>query len=139
VELFLNFVWLSVSLALILNWIRAVRRGDTKLTWGAVIALSLLLILLLPVISMTDDLGAIERPSEVEHVVRRSEMPLLQLTQDTAALLDSILLTTLLFIGFAILFARLSRFTLRFSPRVRMDGFLRVAGVRPPPTAALAV
>lgn len=137
--MFFNFVWLSVSLALIVTWVRGVRRGGTKPAWNVFVALALLLVLLLPVISMTDDLVAIDRPTEFEHVVRRGEMPLLQLTHDTAALLDFSLLTTLLFIGSAILLSRLSRFPLRFSPRVLMDGFLRIAGVRPPPIPSLAV
>jgi hypothetical protein len=47
------------------------------------------------------------------------------------------MLTVLLFIGFAILFSRLSRFGLRVSPRRLMDGLIRTAGVRPPPMAAL--
>jgi hypothetical protein len=133
VELLLNFLWLSVSFALVLTWVQAVRHGHTKQTWTALIGLSLLLVLLLPVISMTDDLVAMENRIELEHVVRRSEMPLLQLAHDTAALLDTGMLPVLLLIGFAVLFSRLSRFTLRLSPRKLMDGLVRTAGVRPPP------
>jgi hypothetical protein len=138
VELLLNFLWLSLSLALVLIWIRAARHGHTKPTWSALVALALLLVLLLPVISMTDDLVAMDGPSEYEHVVRRGEMPLLHLTHDTAALLDTGLLAVLLFLGFAILFSRLSRFTMRFSPRILSDAFVRTTGVRPPPMAPIA-
>lgn len=136
-ELFLNFVWLSLSLALILTWARAIRHGDTKRTWTTLIALVLLVLLLLPVISMTDDLVAMASPSEMEHVVRRIDLPLLHQAHDTAALLDIGMLAILLLIGFAILFARLSRFSLRLSRRRLMDGFDRTVGVRPPPMAAL--
>jgi hypothetical protein len=137
VELLLNFLWLSLSLALVLTWIRAVRHGHTKQTWSAFVALALLLVLLLPVISMTDDLVAMDRPSESEHVVRRGDMPLLHLDRGTADLLDMGLLAVLLFFGFAHLFSRLSRFKMRFSPRILMDAFVRATGVRPPPRALL--
>lgn len=134
----LNFLWLSVSVALILFWARAVRRGETEVTWTAAVALLLLLVLLLPVISLTDDLIASDSSTESEHIVRRVEMPLLPLTPHPAILPDRVLLTALLFLGFAILLARLSWFTLRFSPRVPRDGFARTAAVRPPPAALLA-
>jgi hypothetical protein len=62
----------------------------------------------------------------------------LQLAHDTAALLDFGMLAVLFLIGFAVLFSRLSRFTLRGSARKLMDGFIRTAGVRPPPFAASA-
>jgi accessory gene regulator protein AgrB len=138
VELLFNILWLSVSLTLVFTWVRAVRHGHTKHTWSAFVALALLLVLLLPVISMTDDLVAMDGPSEYEHVVRRSEMPLLHLTHDTAALLDTGLLAVLLFLGFAILFSRLSRFTMRFSTHILSDAFVRTTGVRPPPVALIA-
>ena len=138
-ELLLNFLWLSLSLLLIVTWMRAAKHGNTKSTWTALIALGLLLVLLLPVISMTDDLVAMENPTEVEHVVRRSEMPLLHLAHDTAALLDSGVLAVLLLIGVAFLFSRLSRFSLRVCPRKLTDGFICVTGVRPPPVAVLSV
>lgn len=118
-------------------WVQAVRRGDTKHSWIAYVALALLLVLLLPVISMTDDLVAMDSPTELEHVLRRSEMPLLHLAHDSTALPDGMMLTVLLFVAFAILFSRLSRFSLRVVPRRLMDGFIRTAGVRPPPMAIL--
>lgn len=136
-EFLLNFLWLSLSLTLVFAWRRAARHGHTKHTWTTFVALALLLFLLFPVISMTDDLVAMENGTELEHVVRRSEMPLLHLAHDTTALLDSGSLTILLLIGFAILFSRLSRFTLRVSPRRVTDGFARIHGVRPPPVAFL--
>lgn len=137
-ELFLNFVWLSVSLALLVTWAKAVRRGDTKRTWTVFLALVLLVILLLPVISMTDDLVAMVSPTEFEHAVRRGDLTLAQSVQDIAALLDAGMLAILLFISFTALFSRLSRFTLRICPRKTMSGFVRTAGVRPPPSALTA-
>lgn len=137
VELLLNFLWFSLSLTLILTWVRAVRRGDAKQSWSTLIALVLLLVLLLPVISMTDDLVAIDSRTELEHVVRRSEMPLLQVSAH-AAILELGTLSVLLLIGFAVLFSRLSRFSLRVVLRKLMDGFALVVGIRPPPAPAFA-
>jgi hypothetical protein len=138
VELLLNFLWLSLSLLFILIWVRAAKHGHTKLTLTTFVALALLLLLLLPIISMTDDLVAMENRTELEHVVRRSEMPLLHLAHDTTALLDSGVFTVLLLIGFAFLFSRLSRFSLRVCPRKLTDGFICITGVRPPPVAVLS-
>jgi hypothetical protein len=87
---------------------------------------------------MTDDLVAMENRAELEHVVRRSEMPLLHLAHDTAALLDNGLLAVSLLVGFALFFSRLSPFTLRVPHRKLMNGFIRTMGVRPPPMTALA-
>lgn len=137
VELLLNFLWFSLSLTLVLTWVRAVRHGDAKQNWTTFVALALLLVLLLPVISMTDDLVALESRTELEHVVRRSEMPLLQVAS-SAAILDLGLLAVLVLIGFAVLFSRLSRFSLRVALRKLMDGFVRTAGVRPPPALVFA-
>jgi hypothetical protein len=137
VELLLNFLWFSLSLTLILTWVRAVRRGDAKQSWSTLIALVLLLVLLLPVISMTDDLVAIDSRTELEHVVRRSEMPLLQVSAH-AAILELGTLSVLLLIGFAVLFSRLSRLSLRVVLRKLMDGFALVVGIRPPPAPAFA-
>lgn len=137
-ELFLNFVWLSISLAMILLWIQAIRHGYTKSNWSTFIALILLLVLLFPVISITDDLGAMDSPStEVEHVVRRSEMPLLPLTHDPS-LLDIGAFAVLLSFCLTVLFLRLSRFSLRTPLRKLTDGFVCTAGVRPPPAISLA-
>lgn len=137
VEFLLNFLWLSLSLTLVFAWRRAAKHGHTKPTWNTFVALALLLFLLLPVISMTDDLVAMENRTELEHVVRRSEMPLLHLAHGTTAVLDSGALVLLLLMGFAIIFSRLSRFSLRVTPRRPVDGFIRIKGVRPPPVAFL--
>lgn len=136
-ELFLNVVWLSASLAMILLWVYAVRCGYTKHTWNAFIALVLLLVLLFPVISMTDDLVAMDSSStEMEHVVRRSEMPLVLLHYDISTLPNIEIFAALLSFCLAVLFTRLSRFALRIPLRKQINGFLRVTGVRPPPTAS---
>ncbi|QNI35998.1 hypothetical protein [Edaphobacter albus] len=132
-------MWFSISLTMILVWIQAVRRGHTKSNWNTFIALILLLVLLFPVISITDDLGAMGNPSaEFEHLVRRSEMPPLPLTQDISALLEIGILAILLCFCLAVLFIWMSRFSIQASLRRLADGFARSVGVRPPPMVSLS-
>ena len=64
------------------------------------IALLLLLVLLFPVISMTDDLAAMNTAAEVEHIMRRYEAPPSQTT--SVALLDAIVLVAMAMIGIAL-------------------------------------
>jgi hypothetical protein len=137
VELFLNLVWFLMSLLLIVHWTRAAHTDRSRQTWKAAIALLLLVLLLLPVISVTDDLVALAGLSEAEHTehqVRRGEMPLLHI--DVSAALDIGAFAAQLFVGLAFLSALLSRVVPRPNA-VKLDGFGRVAGIRPPPSAAL--
>lgn len=82
-ELFLNLTWFFLSLALVAWWVRspALRPGKGKtrvrVGWTALVALGVLLLLLLPAISMTDDLQAINMPAEFEHGLRQAPVSLL--------------------------------------------------------------
>jgi len=138
VELLLNLLWFSVSLLLVALWTRAARRGHTRLTWNTFAALALLLVLLLPVISMTDDLVAMAAPLEDDHPVRRGDMPLSHLEQSPATPLDVVALAALLVLGMAFLATRLSRLVPPPSLNKFLAGFARANAVRPPPTALLA-
>jgi hypothetical protein len=132
VELFLNFAWLSVSLALVVFWARAARH-----TWSAFVALFLLLILLFPVISMTDDLVAMTAPFELEHPSRRDSTSLVH-SQDMAAMLDAVALASLLLLGFGFVRSRICRLLPHSFSEMLQAGFVRAMGVRPPPTVLLA-
>ncbi len=134
-ELLLNLLWFSVSLWLVALWARSVRLGHTRQTWSTFVALALLLVLLFPVISMTDDLVAMAAPSEGEHLVRRVQMPLLHLDEAFSFLLDTVALAAVLSLGIAFLSLRLSRLVPRSYPGTVLAGFARAAAVRPPPTA----
>jgi hypothetical protein len=77
VEFFLNFAWLVLSASLAIHWIRASRSTparsrqlDRKLQ---LLALAILIVILLPVISMTDDVQAMST-AEIEHVTRRADL-----------------------------------------------------------------
>ena len=133
-EIFLNLVWLSVSLLLAITWMRSERRGREKFEWSTVIALLLLLVLLFPVISMTDDLIAINIASEVEHTMRRYEAPPSQTA--SIALLDAIVLMSMVMIGIASSGTRFTRVRPRAFAAKLLAGFVRASGVRPPPAVA---
>jgi hypothetical protein len=136
VELFLNLLWCAFSLLLIVHWTRAADLRRNSKTGKAFVALLLLVLLLLPVISVTDDLVAMAGPSEDEHIVRRGEIPLPHLAQDQAVMLD---LGTLaqIFIGLAFLSSLLTRIAPRRSAVTLLNGFGMVCGIRPPPSSAL--
>lgn len=85
-ELFLNLVWLFLSLGLVSWWVRS-PRADGKAGWTVAVALVMLLLLLLPAISMTDDLQAINLPAELEHMLRHELTPVTSvLTLETRAI-----------------------------------------------------
>lgn len=72
-ELFLNLAGAAVALSLICLWLRCsvpVEDGATRAT--QVIALVLLIFILFPVISVTDDLIAAQNPAETDSVHRRN-------------------------------------------------------------------
>ncbi len=133
-ELILNLIWLVLSLLLATWWIGAVKKGHARKGWIAAVTVCLLLILLLPVISMTDDRVAMTSPCEMEHEVRRVELSLAQ-----AVAVDpfiALAFAILLFAGMTLLHSQMVR--LRPCPAsVRLlSGFFRTAGVRPPPVIA---
>ena len=133
-ELFLNLVWLSVSLLLAITWMRSERRTRKKFEWSTVIALLLLLMLLFPVISITDDLVAINMASEIEHTMRRYEAPPSQMT--SIAILDAMMLMAMVMIGIALYGTRFTRVRPSAFAAKLLAGFVRASGVRPPPSVA---
>jgi hypothetical protein len=135
VELFLNIVWLSVSISLVIFCSHSIRRGHTKLSWSAAVALCLLLVLLFPVISMTDDLQALTAPAEVEHAMRRHhEAPPIG-----GGMLDAIALLSLILVGVALPTLNSIRIRIKGYQAELLAGFIRAFGVRPPPAAALLI
>ena len=75
-ELFFNLMWLATSLLLVAGWIWSIHKGYIEFEWTTFIALALLIVILFPVISMTDDMVVMRAPAEVEHMLRSSERPL---------------------------------------------------------------
>jgi hypothetical protein len=130
-ELFLNLAWLTLSASLVWGYIAFAPAPlkDRKVT--AIIALALLILVLLPVISMTDDLAAINNPAETDHLFRRDRAPLL-LHSDVAV----VAVVPLLIGIFAIEVACNSSENLELHSllSVLRDGAVRALGVRPPPS-----
>jgi hypothetical protein len=134
VELFFNLVWLSVSVVLFTWWMRSIVDDRANLNWSPVIALGLLLVLLFPVISMTDDLVAMSTPVEVEHMLRRSEAPLMHVS--SVDLMHSVALVSLTIL--AVVAPRFADVEPHPVSAALLAGFVRAVGVRPPPTATRA-
>jgi len=69
-ELTLNLVWALLAIAIVCLWLRfAPRAGASGRTQWA--ALTVLILILFPVISVTDDLQAVQNPAEVDSCLRR--------------------------------------------------------------------
>jgi hypothetical protein len=132
-ELFLNLVWLTLSVSLVCGYLAFAPAPLKSRKITVIIALALLILVLLPVISMTDDLAAINNLAETDHILRRDRAPL-HLHSDVAV----VAIVPLLIGIFAISVARTSGEKLRLYslPSVLLDGAVRAFGVRPPPFAA---
>jgi cytochrome b len=134
VELFLNIVWLSVSILMVILCVYSIRHGHTKLSWSAAVALFVLLVLLFPVISMTDDLQAMTAPAEVEHLMRRHhDAPMLHMGSN---MLEAVALLSLILIGIALPALCSIRVRTHGYVAALLAGFVRAYGVRPPPAVA---
>jgi len=69
-ELVLNLVWVALAIAIVRMWLcHAPNEGTNRRTGFA--ALFLLLLILFPVISVTDDLQAMQNPAEAETALRK--------------------------------------------------------------------
>ncbi|MGA3033691.1 MAG: hypothetical protein ABSD70_10425 [Terracidiphilus sp.] len=73
-ELTLNLGWVLVALAMMGAWLRIER--TTKERRAQFIALAVVILILLPAISMTDDLLAAQNPAEIDCCVRRDDCSL---------------------------------------------------------------
>jgi hypothetical protein len=69
-ELALNLAWAFSAIVIVCLWLRfAALAGTSRRTqW---IALAVLILILFPVISVTDDLQAVQNPAEVDSCIRR--------------------------------------------------------------------
>jgi hypothetical protein len=85
VEIFLNLAWVILAIALVVLWLRIGCRIDQSLR-SQVIAIAVLVAILFPVISVSDDLMAGQNPAETDNCQRRHHQVLesLHLLQATA-------------------------------------------------------
>lgn len=71
-ELFLNLAWAAVSVVLVCLWLRFGITGDTSRR-RQIVALAILIAILLPVISVSDDLMAMQNATETDTCLRRDQ------------------------------------------------------------------
>lgn len=64
-ELYLNFAWLFAAVAIACVWLRLGRRTPES-RHIQIVALILIIVILFPVISATDDLASIQSPAEIK-------------------------------------------------------------------------
>lgn len=69
-ELTLNLSWAFVALGMLCAWVRMAPR-DAAIRRIQMVALAVVILILLPAISMTDDLAAAQNPAEIDCCVRR--------------------------------------------------------------------
>jgi hypothetical protein len=69
-EFFLNIAWLLLAAGMIVLWLRTDSRSGTDRRMQ-IVALGVLLLILFPVISVTDDLQAQQNPAETDCCQRR--------------------------------------------------------------------
>jgi hypothetical protein len=136
VELLLNFAWAMLSVSLGFLWIRGLRHVSTRSkrfdTRVQLLALAMLIVVLLPVISMTDDMQAMST-AEIEHVTRRADLlPSADQPLGLAASPDARLFPTRHFFDLPI-FARVEPLIENLRPQC---GSIRQLANRPPPVAA---
>jgi hypothetical protein len=69
-ELFLNSAWALLAVAIVYLWLRLGRRAVSERQMSFV-ALVMLIVILFPVISVSDDLWSIQNPAETDTCQRR--------------------------------------------------------------------
>jgi hypothetical protein len=135
VELLSNLVWIAVAFALWCVWLAERRRARGASVHSGnrvqLVALGLLSLILLPVISVSDDLQASHNPAEVERSCLRNDHLLLPDAPPPAPATLAAVVTCLLLA---------SPRTIAFlcppaSPRGEQMAYLRVFASRPPPAA----
>ncbi len=136
VETFFNLLWVAVTVALCAGWCARLQRNRSKSLLPAIavqlVALALLAVVLLPVISLTDDLQACTTLAESEHLSRRgdlqpaSDQPVDSLPLSLALLAAAPTATDMPLADFV---------RVEQSASQQMRGFSRSLATRPPPAA----
>ncbi|HEV2462436.1 MAG TPA: hypothetical protein VGT04_01415 [Acidobacteriaceae bacterium] len=132
-EVIFNLLWLAISALLVGIWLLRSARGTNIVRHSLgvqLIALALLIVILLPVVSLTDDLHATALLTESDRLWRRCDF---QTIGDLATHVISIAIA-----GLALTHVAPQRRTLSWlaSPARKSDsfaGYLRILSTRPPP------
>ena len=128
-ELFFNLAWLAVAGALVALWLRGNGQAHTERR-GQIIAMAVLIAILFPAISVSDDLQAIQNASEADNYLRRDHLVPNQ--SPVQPMLAVILPAMTAGLGFGFL-----RFIAPSLLSVRQSMHPEIAGIdnRPPPVA----
>lgn len=135
-EIFSNLLWLALSSLFLGFWLfHRHSWADESLRSSAgvqFIALALLIVVLLPVVSLTDDLRACTMPAESEHLSRRSDFQsIADFTLNTA----SVVIAGSFSFDITTNSQTFARLTMPAEIETPFAGYLRILGNRPPPAA----
>jgi hypothetical protein len=134
VELFSNLLWMMLSSMLLGFWLIGRNNWTDESTRCAlsvqIIALALLVVVLFPVVSLTDDLQACPMPAESEHLSRRSDFHNIA---DLALHAISITIAGLIPIDASASAPTFAMSSLPAGKESPCAGYLRILGNRPPP------
>jgi len=134
VEILFNLLWVTVAIGVCAVWFADLRtkKGESLLPCVEVqlIALAVLVLVLLPVISLTDDLQACTAPAETEHLSGRGDLqysldqPLQGLPLSLALVASALTTARMPVVAFV---------ATDHSASQRMRGFCGALATRPPP------
>jgi hypothetical protein len=128
-EFTLNFAWALLAAGMLLLWLR--HAGLSNASKGTqVAALAMLLLILFPVISVTDDLQVVQNPAEAESCLRRDHASVLPHSIFPAVAL----LPLSVFSGMSIRFLGFVAPSLQPAPLVDNPALAAIQN-RPPPAA----
>lgn len=135
-ELFSNLVWLAISALLLGFWLTHRNRWEDDSLRSSLavqfVALALLIVVLLPVVSLTDDLQACTLPAESEHLSRRSDF---QAIGDFSQLAISVVVAGVVPFNTGSPAQASTCLSLALEKEAPCAGYLRILGSRPPPAA----
>lgn len=128
-ELFLNLAWLLVAGVLVYLWIEGGGRSNPH--WRSqLIVVAVLITILFPVISMSDDLLAVQNTFEADNYLRRDHLiaPNGNLIQPALAMVAAVILA-----GFGLAFMGFTAPRRRSAEKPRRPHITNICN-RPPPT-----
>lgn len=136
VESLFNLFWLALSSVLLVLWLQGQRQWSDESLHPSrrmqFVAIAMLILILFPVISLSDDLQAYATSSETEHLARRGDL----IDHNNLLLLIPAALSMMLLLGLAYRRSRTTVLTVTRSITPDHTGYRRILGNLPPPLAA---
>lgn len=132
-ELLFNLLWLAIAALLVGLWLLRTARATDPVRHGIgvqLIALALVVVILLPVVSLTDDLHATALLAESDHVFRRSDF---QAVGDLALHLLSVAIAAVTLFNISSRSRTLAWLSFPANKAASRAGYLHILGSRPPP------